>query len=169
MADNLGAHTIAGFVENFSGDYFCQFCTAKRCDSNSHSVASGFFGLRTKAVHAEHVKKASENSTQYLGVKQDCVFAKRLSHFHVVSGFPPDIAHDLFEGIVPVEVAHCLASLISKKIFTIDELNKAILSFPYKWSDKTNKPHVVPQRLLGLKTIGGNAHENWNLLRLLPF
>lgn len=68
-------------------------------------------------VHAEHVKKASENSTQYLGVKQDCVFAKRLSHFHLVSGFPPDIAHDLFEGIVPVEVAHCLASLISKKIF----------------------------------------------------
>lgn len=169
MADNLGAHSIAGFVENFSGDYFCQFCTAKRCDSNSHSVASGFFGLRTKAVHAEHVKKASENNTQYLGVKQDCVFAKRLSHFHVVSGFPPDIAHDLFEGIVPVEVAHCLASLISKKIFTIDELNKAILSFPYKWSDKTNKPHVVPQRLLRLKTIGGNAHENWNLLRLLPF
>lgn len=117
MADNLGAHSIIGFVENFSGDYFCRFCTAKHCDSNSHSVASGFFSLRTKAVHAEHVKKASENSTQYLGVKQDCVFAKQLSHFHVVSGFPPDIAHDLFEGIVPVEVAHCLASLISKKIF----------------------------------------------------
>lgn len=27
----------------------------------------------------------------------------------------------------------------------------------------------MSQRLLGLKTIGGNAHENWNLLRLLPF
>lgn len=45
VADNLGAHSIAGFVENFSGDYFCRFCTAKCCDINSHGVASGFFHL----------------------------------------------------------------------------------------------------------------------------
>ncbi|XP_054604175.1 uncharacterized protein [Nothobranchius furzeri] len=23
-------------------------------------------------------------------------------------GFPPDLLHDLFEGVVPVEIAHCL-------------------------------------------------------------
>lgn len=27
VADNLGAHSIAGFVENFSGQYVCRFCT----------------------------------------------------------------------------------------------------------------------------------------------
>lgn len=32
-----------------------------------------------------------------------------------------------------------------------------------------NKPHVLPQNLSSRKTIGGNAHENWSLLRLLPF
>lgn len=46
---------------------------------------------------------------------------------------------------------------------------KAILTFPYKWSDKTNKPHIVPQSFLDRKTVGDNAHENWSLLRLLPF
>lgn len=50
--------------------------------------------------------------------------------------------------------------MISKRLFTLDGLNKAILAFPYKWSDKTNKPHAVPQSLLRRKTIGGNAHEN---------
>lgn len=169
VADNLGAHSIAGFTESFSGDYICRFCTAKSCDIRSHCVASGFFSPRTKEVHAEHVKIANENSTQCFGVKRECVFTKNLTHFHVATGFPPDIAHDLFEGIVPVELAYCLALLISKKLFTLDDLNRAILSFPYKWSDKTNKPHIVPKSFLARKSIGGNAHENWCLLRLLPF
>lgn len=32
VADNLGAHGIAGFVESFSGSYFSRFCTASRLD-----------------------------------------------------------------------------------------------------------------------------------------
>lgn len=169
VADNLGAHGVAGFLESFSGDFFCRFCTGKSCDIRSHCVASGAFDLRTREDHADHVKSACENNTHCFGVKRECVFTKTLSHFHVVSGFPPDIAHDIFEGIVPVELAYCLGSMISKRLFTLDDLNKAILAFPYKWSDKTNKPHIVPQSLLVRKTIGGNAHENWSLLRLLPF
>ena len=115
------------------------------------------------------MKAALENNAHCFGVKRECVLTKNLSHFHVVAGYPPDVAHDVFEGIVPVELAYCLKSMISKKLFTLDGLNKAILAFPYKWSDKRNKPHVVPQNLLGRKTIGGNAHENWYLLWFLPF
>ena len=70
---------------------------------------------------------------------------------------------------MPVEIAHCLTSLISKKYITLDDINRSILHFPYKWTDKTNKPHILPQNLSSRKTIGGNAHEIWNLLRLLPF
>ena len=43
-----------------------------------------------------------------------------------------------------------------------------IQSFPYKWGDKTNRPHLLPRTFQSKKTIGGNAHENWCLLRLLP-
>lgn len=169
VADNLGAHSIAGFIESFSGEYACRFCTAKRSETQSDFVASGAFSLRTKECYATHVKAALEANVHCCGVKRECVLTKTLSHFHVVSGFPPDVAHDLLEGIVPVELAYCLRSMISKKLFTLHDLNKAILSFPYKWSDKTNKPHVLPQNLCSRTTIGGNAHENWCLLRLLPF
>lgn len=34
-----------------------------------------------------------------------------------------------------------------------------------KWSEKTNKPHAIAQTF----SIRGNAHENWALLRFLPF
>lgn len=103
-----------------------------------------------------------------LELKEPSPFTKGLSYFHVVSGFPPGVAH-LFEGIVHVEIAHCLTLLISKKYITLDDINTSILHFEYKWTDKTNKPHTLPQNLTSRKTIGGNAHENWNLLRLIPF
>lgn len=106
MADKLAVHGIAGFIESFYGDYVCRLCLAKSCDIKSH-VASGVFCLRSKEDHAEHVKIANETSTHYLGVKQECVFTRTLSHFHVVTGFLPDIAHDKFEGIIPVELAQC--------------------------------------------------------------
>lgn len=169
IADNLGAHEIAGLTESFSGDYFCRFCLGKGCDIRSNCVASGAFDLRTKETYAAHAKAALEDNAHCFGVKSECVFTKTLSRFHFVSGFPPDVAHDVLEGIVPVEIARCLLLMISKKLFTLDELNKAILAFPYKWSDKTNKPHVVQKSQLARKTIGGNAHENWALIRFLPF
>lgn len=101
-------------------------------------------------------------------MKRECIFTKNLSHFHVIFGYPPDLAHDVFEGIIQVELAHCLRVLISKKLFTLADLNNAILKFPYKWADRTNKPHVVSQSFSSTKTVGGNAHENWSLLQFLP-
>jgi len=76
--------------------------------------------------------------------------------------------HDLFEGVVPVELALCIKAMISKKFFTLDDLNKAIASFPYKHSDKVNRPHPIPKTFASRNTIGGNGHENFTLLRLLP-
>ncbi len=92
-----------------------------------------------------------------------------LSNFHVTRGYPPDIVHTLFEGIVPAEIALCISEIISKKYQSLDTRNKLILNFPYKWGDRTNKPHIIPRTYASRRTIGGNTHENWGLLRLLPF
>jgi len=97
------------------------------------------------------------------------VLTEKLSHFHVTQGYPPDIVHDLFEGIVPVELALCLREFVSKKYLSLETLNTLILNFPYKWGDRTNRPHIIPCTYASKCNIGGNAHENWNLLRLLPF
>ncbi len=168
-ADNLGAHGLAGFNESFSGHYICRFCTASKQDIQSKEVRTGALSLRTKELHSAHVRLAEDSDTNCFGVRKACPLTEALSHFHVLTGYTPDISHDIFEGIVPVELAHCLTLIISKKYITLDKINKSILEFPYKYSDKTNKPHVLPQQLSSRKTIGGNAHENWSLLRLLPF
>lgn len=166
LADNLGAHSIAGFNESFMAGHICRFCTATQKEIQTQDVRSGSFIPRTKEPHETHVGSAQKDGSSCLGVKGPCVLTKNLAHFNVLSGYPPDIMYDVFEGVVPVELAHCLSVLISKKYFSLEHLNKSILGFPYKWSDKTNKPHAIPRTFS--KTIGRNAHENWALLRFLP-
>lgn len=112
-----------GFIESFSGVYFCRFCTGERSDIQAKSVQSGHFSLRTKDVHETHIKLARENSTICCGVKRECVFTKNLSYFHVTQGYPPDIVHDLFEGIIPVEIALCIGVIFSKKYLSLNTLN----------------------------------------------
>lgn len=72
VADNLGAHGLAGFVESFSGKYFCRFCTAQHCDIQGKEVKSGVFERRTKEVHQLHVKTAQEKGESCFGVKTVC-------------------------------------------------------------------------------------------------
>lgn len=44
-ADNLGAHSLAGFHESFNVDKFCRFCLASRQDIDTHEVKEGVFPL----------------------------------------------------------------------------------------------------------------------------
>ncbi|KAM9354907.1 sterile alpha motif domain-containing protein 3-like [Pholidichthys leucotaenia] len=52
--------------------------------------------------------------------------------------------HDLLEGIIPVEMSLCINDLISKKYITLESLNKVIKHFPYKFTDRTDKPQIIP-------------------------
>lgn len=167
-ADNLGAHSLAGFQESFNVDKFCRFCLISH--SQIALVKATDFQLRTVEQHNRFLEELNQNQAikSVNGVKRECVLSKHLSAFHPVTGFPPDILHDFFEGVIPIELALCLRDLISKGFFTLDRLNHVIGSFPYKYSDKVNKPKIIPKAAFSKGLIGGNAHENWALLRLLP-
>ena len=165
-SDNLAAHTLGGFNESFGPNVnkFCRFCDAGSADISDVTKTISSFHLRTKADYDEQAMLASGSET---GVKFLSPLLGKLNHFHVVSGLPPDPAHDLLEGIVAFELHLCLNSLVSKGYFTLDYLNGQLKCFKFCGHDRTNRPHPIN---LGRdsKTVGGNAHENWSLLRMLP-
>ncbi|KAG5268668.1 hypothetical protein AALO_G00215090, partial [Alosa alosa] len=167
-ADNLAAHGLGGFQESFNVDKFCRFCLASRKDIQTSDVTSGNFVLRSCESFDEAVKVLSHSEAECVdGIKRDCPL-NQLTGFHTCQGFPPDFLHDVLEGIVPVELSLFLGDLISKRYFTFDELNKEIETFPFKHSDKTNRPHKIPMTFRRNGSIGGNGHENWSLVRFLP-
>ncbi|KAG9278069.1 hypothetical protein AMEX_G5864 [Astyanax mexicanus] len=169
VSDNLAAHSLAGFTKSFRAKYFCRFCKATQDQMHTCEVGSGEFCLRTKASHDFDVHAVTHGESQdQCGVQGDCVLNQRLKHFHTVTGFPPDVLHDLLEGIVPVELALCIGEMIRCKYFTHEYLNKRILSFPYQHADNVDKPKPIPKTFTVKNTIGGNGHENSTLLRLLP-
>lgn len=142
----------------------------KQDDIQDKEVRSGLLQPRTRENHEKHVHKVSRDHTmgKHHGVKRGCPLSEKLTHFHVVNGFPPDILHDFLEGLVPAELSLCLKDLIAKKYISLESLNRAIRQFPYTFSDKADKPQIIPKTSFSRGTTGGNGHENWSLLRLLP-
>lgn len=169
-ADNLAARSLAGFFESFTVDRFCRFCMVTRGEMQANEVNSGAFEpctIDTNNQQVQAVKQDPAMAEKY-GVKGECVLTDGLEHFHVVRWYPPDILHDLLEGIVPVELSLCISDMISKMHFTIETLNHAMKTFEYAFHDKTDQPQLIAHGFSTKGTIGGNGHENWTLLRLLP-
>ncbi|KAE8738379.1 hypothetical protein FOCC_FOCC016141 [Frankliniella occidentalis] len=76
------------------------------------------------------------------------------------------LGHDLFEGIVKNMLPAILKHLSQvNKWFTLDILNHRIRTFTCEGSDKND----APTPLKSFDSLGGNASENWTLLRVLPF
>lgn len=86
----------------------------------------------------------------------------------VTNSCPPDIMHDLLEGIVP-RVKLTLRKLIQERHFTLEFLNNRITSLQYGVSDRTDKPVTIPKQCLRKKgTIPGKAVQKMSLLIFLP-
>lgn len=163
--DNLGSHNIGGFTENFStSQHFCQYChvTRSELDNLEHHAP-----IRTVQEYNDTVQELQNGDASVVrGVKFNSVF-NSLTFFHVCQpGLPPCIGHDLFEGVVASDLAIYLTHFVKvKKFFTYSQLNRRIKQFSYQGSDGSSKPAKVSVK--GVK-LGGQATENWSLLRLLP-
>ena len=59
---------------------------------------------------------------------------------HVTEGLAMDIMHDTLEGSLQDEVKELLKHLAPSRLITLDQVNEAIQSFPYGYSDIADKP-----------------------------
>ena len=54
-----------------------------------------------------------------------------------------DIMHDFLEGSLQYEVKELLKHLVSTRLITLQEINAAIESFSYGYSDVADKPSQI--------------------------
>ncbi|CAD6220907.1 GSCOCG00011596001-RA-CDS, partial [Cotesia congregata] len=104
VGDNLGLHSILGFVESFNANYACRFC---KMDKDLRSMASlkDPVYIRTKSTYEKD-------------------FFHRLNDFHVKENFAADIMHDVFEGVCMFDMAALLKHYVTvEKFFPLEQLN----------------------------------------------
>lgn len=130
--DNLGIHSIMGFVESFSAEYYCRFCTSTATEM-AKQTREDVTKLRKKYNYDSHVKFRS------YGVKENCVW-NWLNSFHVYENHTIDIMHDLYEGVYRYDMARIINRLIGESAFTLEYLNARIQYFSYDDSENIPPP-----------------------------
>ncbi|KAH9378767.1 hypothetical protein HPB48_017579 [Haemaphysalis longicornis] len=130
--DNLSSHQIGGFHEHFSSGPIFRFCMATK-DKIDAKWKEHECILRTKDAHARHVEliKTEKNLSNCYGVTgQSCRIA--IQSLDASQGLPAGIRHALFEGVIFFVMKHVIKRLIDSDVFTLEELNKMLISFQLK-------------------------------------
>ena len=197
-ADNLEAHAVGGFSQSFSSYDICRFCHCQYDDikENIHDYGSYVHDKWTTEEYdaaatvvenrrkAEAVNESEERSSEdedgdredsndagdeveLFGIKHRCPL-NVLRAFHSVTGFPPDLLHDLYEGVISQDLLGIIRILSRKKWFSIADYNKMLQSLNYKGSEASDRPQSVPLKNSTKKLIG-KACSIWVHMRNFPF
>ena len=86
--DNLGSHSLGGFVENFiKSHYFCRYCLVTRNEFHSSNGSCKVYEPRTIESYNNALSRTN-NKDYYQGVKFDSVF-NQLTNYHIcLPGLP---------------------------------------------------------------------------------
>jgi len=163
--DNLGSHSVGGFLENFSrSNYFCRYCEVHRNDFVKNPVLCDT--TRTGQSYTSNLQDLETSATDSVcGIKFDYPF-NQLSHFHVSKpGLPPCLGHDLFEGVMAYDLPLYIRHLVEENHFTYLPLNSCKNQFRYEGNDGRDKPADLSP---GSDKLSGHAVKNGCFLRLLP-
>ena len=67
-----------------------------------------------------------------------------LASFHSVTCFPPDVLHDVFEGIIPEDLLGVIRILSMKGWFSLTQYNDSLNRLGYPSYESYDKPCPVP-------------------------
>ena len=163
IADNLAAHGIAGLSENFSTSV-CRFCLMPRAEMKSC----------TRSSLTSDIRETFAQERQKLDRGERSIFKRtppliELCTYRITDCHPPDLGHDLFEGVCPLLLSHVLTSIcVDKKAVQVSVINSIIRNFEYTGIDKENQPRTLIVKR-GQVTIRQSMSECLALTRLLPF
>nr|XP_037272441.1 uncharacterized protein LOC119164364 [Rhipicephalus microplus] len=167
--DNLSQHRLGGFKCSFSHGRICRHCMALRHEISGKHRPSDFVE-RTPAVHNHHLSLVAQGLSclPLYGVRGEP--AVSFFGFEPTQHLPPDLMHDLHEGVIPFLLKHVISFFLKYHIIKLELLNTAIMTYPYGQNDKRNKPETLSASMFQKKgTLKGNASQIYCLFRYLPF
>ncbi|CAC5371105.1 unnamed protein product [Mytilus coruscus] len=136
VADNLAAHALGGFQESFNCLRNCRFCFVTKNDMHQIKECNGF-RMRSVEMHNSQLQNVQqdESLSSVYGVKSNSVL-NELEYYHIISGMPSDLAHDLFEGVVCDVLTNVIKYCVTEDFFSLETINNQIQKFNFCRTDK---------------------------------
>ena len=172
--DNLGAHMVCGFKEDFLAHRPCRQCNANLNEVRTMTEENieilrtpEEYDIQVHRLEAAEGREREELSTEF-GINRNSLL-NELEGFHVTTGAPPDIVHDSLEGFVKDTTKLMLSKYISENTISLDDLNQRINGFDYGYSEKVSKPSPIKSSHLQKDgKLHQSASQMWLLAVILP-
>lgn len=161
VGDNLGSHQIGGFLQLFNtNSYFCRYCYCKEFSNPNYNEV---LKLRSKFLYEIDADTAEALDTPFNGIKSSSAL-NDLNFYHVCNpGLPPCLAHDLFEGVVQVDLMLIINKLVKDKCFSYELINSRVKKLSFVSNEKINLPFIRKADKLT-----GTVSQNTLLLNIFP-
>jgi hypothetical protein len=107
--------------------------------------------MRTKVgynTQCQHVLAYGEHFSKAYGINRKSVLNDS-NFYHVVGGMPPDVMHDILEGVLQYEVKEMLKHFIKVEHYlSLDILNDRITRYDFGYYNDKNKPSPITEQKL---------------------
>lgn len=109
----------------------------------------------------DDTEEETGNRKKY-GLRKRCPF-NSLKSFHAIYSFPPDLMHDLFEGVISQDLCGIIKILSSNGWFSIKEYNQALQNHQFKSYEMNDRPQPIVSPKA--KKLRGKAISLWLQMR----
>ncbi|XP_051164481.1 uncharacterized protein LOC127283564 [Leptopilina boulardi] len=161
--DNLGGNMLYALPESFANTYYCRICTV------SYEEAKTMILEKEEYLRSEILNPRCEDDefSRTIGCKFETIFSE-LSHFDPFDCLSVDIAHDLPEGLLQLEIKLFLKEAVEvRKLIKLIDLNERIKIFSYGINESKNKPSPIVLKKPGNR-VGQRAAQTRCLSMYLP-
>jgi hypothetical protein len=176
LCDTPAAALMGGFKESVAAYKLCRMCHANK-DSYKESFRERDFQLRTMQSYLQECAVIDTvESPVHRNFFSKAYGINKLSVLSQIPGFPvtsnilQDPMHCLLEGAYAQTLALLLQELcLEMKLFTLDELNAFLQTFPYSYVDRRSKPYKIERVHITQGVIKQKAATMLMLTNVLPF
>ena len=121
-----------------------RFCRFSKCtkDQLADDIEIDKVSLRTEKGYKNNIKSTEQDSkfsSVYGIMTNSCLY--QLKYNHIINGLPPDLAHDVFEGIAVDVLSDCIRFFCKNNTFSLEFLNNQISLTLLNLIGETNHSH----------------------------
>ncbi|KAK3928612.1 3-phosphoshikimate 1-carboxyvinyltransferase [Frankliniella fusca] len=162
LGDNLGLHSILGFVESFCANFPCSLCKATKRQTESSCIESPELLRNPENYELDLLL----NDVSQTGIKERCIW-NAIPSFHVTNNLSADWMHDCLEGVCKYDILEILNDFVfESKLLKINDLQRVMVNHNY--GDVSNTPPLITVDDLRKNNLRMSANEMLVFMQHLP-